>query len=118
MIGVSTNSRLQMGSDAPHHTHDVALLVDFQRLECDCRGHAVRRISVAMAENAEPVALLQENVGRTGAQRATVRGCLDCRRDSRSDRTLILEQPRHTLRYNLLRLAAFPRRWFGFYPMQ
>src|SRR5438876_8213849 len=57
MIGIAADPRLHSRPDAPHLTDDVALLVDLQRLERDGGRHRMRRVRVAVAEDAELVAL-------------------------------------------------------------
>ena len=62
MIGVAADAGLHSRADAAHLRDDVALLVDLQRLERDRRGHRMRRVRVAVAEDAELVALREQDL--------------------------------------------------------
>src|ERR1700694_191916 len=42
MLAVTADCRLQARSDASHRSDDVALLVDLERFERDCRGDRMR----------------------------------------------------------------------------
>ena len=57
MLAETTQARLQPRAHSADVADDVALLVDAQRLQGHGRGHRMRRIRVAMAEDAELVAL-------------------------------------------------------------
>src|SRR6185295_2614873 len=62
MRGVAPDRRLQPGTDAPHRAYDVALGIDLQRLQRDGGRNRMRRIGITMAEDAELVALREQNV--------------------------------------------------------